>query len=170
VRYPGRMSAESLSGIALSRRFFFAVGLPLLQETSPALCERLAAGLLPDLPPGLAAAVEQLAARLELATVEVETASLLDLVGGMANDSGLIAPQLLRKATPFLWTDFNCYGFAAAFDALLPEPLRGRLTAGPIDLWVSNHAALSPAVARARCCSRTGPCSHADRGPGSPPA
>jgi hypothetical protein len=104
---------------------------------------------LPDPPPGLVAAVEQLATKIDLATVEAELATPLDLVGTMANDSGLIAPQPLRKARPFLWTDFNCYGFAAAFDALLPEPLRGRLTTGPVDLWVSNHAALSPAVARA---------------------
>jgi uncharacterized protein DUF4037 len=104
---------------------------------------------LPDLPEGLREGVEGLARTIDLDTVREAALQILDHVGTMANESGLIEPQPLRKKSPYIWTDFNCYGFMQAFEDKLRGPLQGYPHEGPIDLWASTHMVLTPAVARA---------------------
>jgi hypothetical protein len=105
---------------------------------------------LPDLPPGLIAKTEALAARLDLRTVESRMYEILDMVGTMANDSGLIERVPLRKKSPYVWTDFRCYGFMEAFHRKLKGPLAQTSPyEGPLDMWVDNHLPLKPDVLRA---------------------
>ncbi len=105
---------------------------------------------LPDLPVGLIESIECVTTHSDLAMLEQRMNTLLDFVGTMANESGLIEPLPLWVESPFTWTNFNCYGFMQAIHQKLQGPLRNISPyAGPLDQWVSNHLPLSPAIMRA---------------------
>jgi len=104
---------------------------------------------LPNLPKGLAAKVEALATHINLNTIEQQMYEVLDMVGAMANSSGLIEPLPLRKESSYIWTDFNCYGFMEAFEQKLQGPLKGRPYEGPLDMWVANQGPLKPNLMKA---------------------
>ena len=95
---------------------------------------------LPDIPARLPAAIQAVATQITPETVVDHLYEILDDIGALANESGLIAPQPLRKKSPFVWTDFNCYGFMQAFHDRLQGPLResNPYEHGPLDLQVAN--------------------------------
>ena len=95
---------------------------------------------LPDLPVELRGKIESLALHIEPATVMDDLYCILDAVGVVANRSGVINNVPLRKKSPFIWTDFNCYGFMHAFHERISGPLKesNPYEHGPLDLQVAN--------------------------------
>ena len=94
---------------------------------------------LQNLPDGIISQIEKLAERIDLTLVEQQIIDLLTFVGTMANESGLIEPLPLFVKSPYIWTDFNCYGFMNKFEEKIKGSLRGRPYEGPLDMWVENH-------------------------------
>jgi len=97
---------------------------------------------LPDLPDELPCLMETIAQHIDLQTVVSQLYRVTDIIGTMANDSRLIEPLPLRQKSPFVWTDFNCYGFMHAFHAKLKGSLRDTnpYENGPLDLQVIGGA------------------------------
>ena len=105
---------------------------------------------LPDIPGDLIQRIERLSVLLELETIEDDLYGILDTVGGLANEAGLIEPQPLRRKSPFTWTDFNCYGFMEAFHREIGGPLREKSPyEGPLDLAIPLDVGLESRVQRA---------------------
>jgi hypothetical protein len=105
---------------------------------------------LPDLPPELPERIRRLSLACDLASIEGEMYALLDLVGEMANASGIIKPLPLRKTSPFIWTNFNQYGFMEAFHAKISGTLREKPPyEGPLDLDLAVDCALRQETMRA---------------------
>jgi hypothetical protein len=91
-----------------------------------------------------------LSIRLKLETLDDDLYGILDAVGGLANGSGLIEPQPLRRRSAFSWTDFNCYGFMEAFHRKIHGPLREKSPyEGPLDLAIPLDVGLESRVLRA---------------------
>jgi hypothetical protein len=75
---------------------------------------------------------------------------ILDTVGTLANEVGVIEPQPLRRNSPFTWTDFNCYGFMEAFHCKIDGSLREKSPyEGPLDLAIPLDVGLDSRVLRA---------------------
>jgi hypothetical protein len=95
---------------------------------------------LPGVSPPLIASIGAVASQVRPGTVMDQLYEILDAIGTMANESGLIEPLPLRKKSPFGWTDFNSYGFTQAFHQKLRGPLRETdpYEHGPLDLQAAN--------------------------------
>lgn len=64
---------------------------------------------------------------------------ICDHLGRMANDIGLVDEIPLRKEYSMVWTEFNCYAFAEAFQQKLTGPLSKKpWHEGPYDLLSAN--------------------------------
>ncbi|MBV8883987.1 MAG: DUF4037 domain-containing protein [Chroococcidiopsidaceae cyanobacterium CP_BM_RX_35] len=104
---------------------------------------------LPDIPLELIEKIESLARGLDLSSIEAQMYSILDDVGNLANESQLIKALPLRQKSPFIWTDFNCYGFMQAFHEKLQGPLKSKSPyEGPLDLWMANHLPINREIMR----------------------
>lgn len=94
---------------------------------------------LPDLPEGLPEQIEKAATHIGMEIITEQLYAIADHVGSMANATGLIGELHLRKQHPMVWTDFNCYAFAEAFQkkvsgAIAEKPWHE----GPYDLLSAN--------------------------------
>jgi hypothetical protein len=66
--------------------------------------------------------------------------AIADLVGSMANATGLIGELPLRKKHPMVWTDFNGYAFAEAFQKKVSGAMAEKSWhEGPYDLLSANR-------------------------------
>lgn len=91
------------------------------------------------LPGNLVEGIESVAGRINMATVTDQLYAIADCVGTMANDAGLFDEIPLRKEHPMVWTDFNCYAFAEAFQRKINGPLADKpWHEGPYDLLAAN--------------------------------
>jgi hypothetical protein len=105
---------------------------------------------LPDIPGDLIQRIERLSVGLNLEAVEEDMYGILDAVGGLVNEAGLIEPQPLRRKSAFAWTDFNCYVFMEAFHRRIDGPLREKSPyEGPLDLAIPLDVGLDSRVLRA---------------------
>lgn len=94
---------------------------------------------LPDIPAELVESIQNLSFNLNLDTVEQQMVAVFDKIAMMTNQSGIIEPVPLRKESPFVWIDFNCYGFMYAFHEMLRGPLKEKSPYdGPLDMTVAN--------------------------------
>jgi len=102
---------------------------------------------LPDIPDSLPQAIASVASHIELHSIVDRLYEIADAVGTIANEIGVIDPVPLRKKSPFVWTDFNCYGFMQAFHDKLRGPLgqTDPYEHGPLDLQVANGAQIGRA-------------------------
>jgi hypothetical protein len=101
---------------------------------------------LPDLPDNLIERIEAAASRIDLETITDDLYAIADVVGTMANTTGLVSEIPLRKESPLIWTDFNCYAFAQAFQEKLTGPLAEKpWHQGPYDLLAANGN-MNPAI------------------------
>ncbi len=94
---------------------------------------------LPDLPVGLEKGIEEAADRIDMDKITEQLHAIADKVGAMANEMGLVGEIPLRKKNALVWTDFNCYAFAQAFQEKVSGPLADKpWHQGPYDLLAVN--------------------------------
>jgi len=114
----------------------------LLKRTYAPYCKWLfkAFKRLPGISDEFRETIETIATHIDFSTIDAQCHTILDYIGTMANESGLIEPLPLRKESPFIWTDFNCYGFMYAFHNKITGALKESdpFEQGPYDLLATN--------------------------------
>lgn len=83
--------------------------------------------------------IESVAMHIDLNKIADQVNEIADRVGALANKSELIEPVPLRSENSMIWTDFNCYAFANAFQEKIEGPLANKpWHEGPYDLLATN--------------------------------
>lgn len=106
---------------------------------------------LPGLPPDLIAQMEQVATRLDLATIETQMLDILKLLGAMANETDFITPVALDLDGDYPFGVWNhlTFAFLSAFEATVAGELQGDPFHGPLDLWCAPFLGLTTDGSRA---------------------